>query len=136
VIPLPVLPATDVHYNCARCTAACCQYVSTEIDTPTTRADFDNIRWYVMHPGVRVYMDDENCWFVQFMSRCQHLGADNRCQIYETRPQICRDLKPTECEFALGPGDRHYFTRLEEVDQWLAERARRQRARAPRRRRR
>jgi Fe-S-cluster containining protein len=123
----------QVHYNCARCTALCCQYVSTEIDTPTTRRDFDQIRWYLMHPGVRVYTDETDTWFVQFMSRCRFLGRDDLCQIYETRPQICRDLKPTDCEFALGPGDRQYFTCLEEFDRWLEERRRRQRERAARR---
>ena len=74
-------------------------------------------------------------WFLQFLSRCQHLGEDNLCQIYETRPQICRDLQPTECEFALGPGDLHYFTNLGEFERWQAEQVRQRRHRAQRRRR-
>jgi Fe-S-cluster containining protein len=100
---------------------------------PTTRHDFDNIRWYLMHPGVRVYVEDTGQWFIQFMSRCQNLGADNLCKIYDTRPQICRELQPTECEFALGPGDQHYFTTLAEFESWAAERTRARRARAARR---
>lgn len=130
----PASPAVEVHHNCARCTALCCNYVSTEIDVPSAKRDFDNIRWYLMHSGVRVYVDEAGCWFLQFMSRCRHLGEDNLCGIYETRPQICRDLQPAECEFAKGPGDRHYFTCLEDFEQWFAERERRRRERSHQRR--
>lgn len=28
--------------------------------------------------------------------RCKHLGEDNRCGIYATRPAICRDYRPDE----------------------------------------
>ena len=138
MIRLPILdPSADgaVHHNCARCTALCCQYVSTEIDPPTTGRDFDNLRWYLMHPGVRVYCeDDTGSWFLQFMSTCRNLGADNRCGIYETRPQMCRDLDATVCEFALGAGDRHLFTNLEEFDHWMLEREHRRKVREEKRR--
>jgi Fe-S-cluster containining protein len=30
---------------------------------------------------------------------CKHLGHDNRCGIYETRPQICRDYTTDNCEY-------------------------------------
>lgn len=130
VLPKPPPPGIEVHHNCARCTALCCNYVSTEIDPPTTARDLSNVRWYLMHPGVRLYVEEGGGWFIQFMSRCQNLGDDNLCRIYDSRPQICRDLKPTECEFALGPGDEHYFTTLEEFDRWHLERQRRRRRRA------
>jgi len=29
-------------------------------------------------------------------TRCPHLADDNRCSIYETRPQVCRDYTPWE----------------------------------------
>jgi len=120
-----------VHDNCGRCTALCCHYVSTEIDAPTTARDFDTLRWYLVHPGVRVFCEDSSgSWFVQFMTRCRHLQADNLCGIYDTRPQICRDLDPRECEFALGAGDRWLFTTVEEFDRWYAERGRQAEQRA------
>ena len=126
-------PADDpaTHPNCTRCTGLCCSYVSTEIDAPTTRRDFDVIRWYLMHPGVRVYCEGfSDSWFLQFMSRCRNLGENGLCQIYAERPQICRDLQATECEFAFGPGDRWLFTNLEEFDRWMAERVRKRGERA------
>jgi hypothetical protein len=134
VIRIPILQddpdAIPVHSNCARCPAICCHYVSTEIDMPTTKNDFDIIRWYLMHPGVRVYCEDSSgSWFVQYESRCRFLRADNLCGIYTTRPQICRDLDPALCEFALGPGDRFLFTNLEEFERWFSERDRVRQAR-------
>ena len=137
MIRLPVAPDPDaipVHPNCARCPAMCCNYVSTEIDVPTTKREVDIIRWYLMHAGVRVYCEDRTgSWFVQFMARCRFLGENNLCGIYETRPQICRDLQANECEFALGAGDRYLFTTLEEFDRWLGERDRRTRVRREKR---
>jgi Fe-S-cluster containining protein len=129
LLRIPILQddpnAIPVHPNCGRCPAICCHYIASEIDAPTKPKDFDILRWYLMHPGVRVFVEDNtNSWFVQFMTRCRFLRPDNRCGIYETRPQICRDLDPTQCEFALGPGDRFLFTNLEEFDRWLAERDR------------
>lgn len=138
MIRLPIQgapPAVPVHFNCGRCTAICCQYISTEIDAPTTPRDFDILRWYLMHVGVRVYCEESSgSWFVQFLTRCRFLRDDDLCGIYETRPQICRDLDATLCEFALGPGDRWLFTTLEELDSWLAERERRRSSRRAARR--
>ena len=73
-------------------------------------------------------------WFLQFASRCKFLGDDHLCTIYDKRPQICRDLSPSSCEFALGPGDQQYFTSLEEFDRWLDEKQRRKRVHAVRQR--
>ena len=144
MIRIPILHddpnAIPVHQNCGRCAALCCHYVSTEIDTPATKNDYDIIRWYLMHPGVRVYCEDSSgSWFVQYESRCRFLRPDNLCGIYDTRPQICRDLDPMLCEFALGPGDRFLFTTLEEFERWFVERDRLKRVRraaagAPKRR--
>jgi hypothetical protein len=129
VIRLPVISAAPdaipVHHNCGRCSAICCHYVSTEIDLPTSKRDFDIIRWYLMHPGVRVYCEDiTGSWFVQYESRCENLRADHLCGIYETRPQICRDLDPEYCEFAMGAGDRYMFTNIGEFEIWFRERER------------
>ena len=36
------------------------------------------------------------CWSTP---TCKHLQRDNRCGIYETRPQICRDYTTDNCEY-------------------------------------
>lgn len=83
---------------CSYCTAKCCRYFALGIDTPTTWAEFDNMRWYMMHGPVSVFVDD-GVWFLMVQGDCQHLQADHRCGAYETRPQICRTYTTDNCEF-------------------------------------
>jgi Fe-S-cluster containining protein len=83
---------------CSYCTALCCRYFSVPIDTPTTRKEFDNLRWFMLHGRVTVYVEDET-WYLCVYGDCQHLLPDNRCGIYDTRPQICRDYSTDKCEY-------------------------------------
>ena len=98
---------------CHLCTASCCRYFALEIDEPTTQTDYDHIRWYLMHEGVVVWVQDED-WYLEVRTTCRHLRHDNTCGIYETRPQICRD-------YGL-PGDDpcEYFTQELEYDLFFA----------------
>ncbi len=43
-----------------------------------------------MHEGIAVWVQDGD-WYLEVRTTCRHLQPDNRCGIYETRPQICRD---------------------------------------------
>ncbi len=84
--------------KCASCKGAtCCTYVTQQIDTPRTKADFSNLLWQVSHQGVQAFRD-EGIWYLLFEGRCTHLQADGRCGIYETRPQVCRDHSNDCCE--------------------------------------
>ena len=38
-------------------------------------------------------------WYLLVHTTCKHLQADNRCGIYHTRPQICRDYSTDNCEY-------------------------------------
>ena len=82
--------------------------MAIEIDEPVTKSDFDDIRWYTAHRGVSVFVED-GCWYVNFATRCNFLNSDNKCDIYETRPKICRNHDRSECE---GP-DGHYCLEIE-----------------------
>jgi len=90
---------------CEDCGSACCTYVAMEIDKPTCKRDYDYIRWYLLHEGVHVFVDHEDCWFVEFKTPCARLGVDGRCTDYEDRPKICRehgqDGQP--CEYFESP---------------------------------
>lgn len=100
---------------CEHCTAECCHYVALPIDEPETRRDFDDIRWYLMHEGVIVFVEDGD-WYVQFRTRCRNLRADFKCGVYETRPEICREYKAGECDYAGGDYSYdHLFTEPEQV---------------------
>ncbi|MBL8818408.1 MAG: YkgJ family cysteine cluster protein [Planctomyces sp.] len=83
---------------CSYCTAKCCRYFALGIDAPTKWNDFDNMRWYMMHGPVCIFVDD-GCWFLMVIADCQHLLPDQRCGAYETRPQICRVYTTDNCEY-------------------------------------
>jgi len=86
---------------CESCDSLCCRYVATQIDTPTCKRDYDNIRWYLKHNDVTVFQDNDGDWFVEFEATCSELGPDGRCLDYENRPDVCRSHGEgeVECEF-------------------------------------
>jgi len=103
---------------CEQCAAACCRYIALPIDKPRTPRDYDDIRWYLMHEGVSVFVEDGD-WYCQFQTRCRNLALDNRCSIYESRPHICRDYEPGDCDYAGGTyGYDHYFTHPKQIAEY------------------
>ncbi|MGD2109966.1 MAG: YkgJ family cysteine cluster protein [Phycisphaerae bacterium] len=106
---------------CEHCAAACCRYLALPIDKPTTKRDFDDIRWYLMHEGVSVFVEDGD-WYVQYQTRCKNLGSDNRCTIYETRPEICAEYEPNGCDYQGGDyGYDHLFTHAKQIEAFYRE---------------
>jgi uncharacterized protein len=90
------LPAGRVL--CEFCTAKCCRYFALPIETPTEFADFEYIRWYLLHDRATVFKE-EGDWYLLVHTTCEHLQDDNRCGIYETRPKICREYTTDNCEY-------------------------------------
>ncbi len=90
------IPAGEVL--CAYCTAKCCRYFALPIDQPDCFEDWEYIRWYLLHAGATVFKEDDT-WYLLVHSVCNHLQADQRCGIYDTRPQICRDYSTKDCEY-------------------------------------
>ena len=84
------MPNPDDGPPCHLCTARCCKYFAFEIDRPANAKDFDTIRWYLMHEGIVVWVQDGD-WYIEVRTVCKHLQPDNMCGIYETRPEICRE---------------------------------------------
>ena len=110
---------------CDVCSALCCRYFVLEIDKPETKRAFDDIRWYLVHENVFVFIEKRK-WYLGIYSRCKHLGQDNRCGIYETRPKICRDYSTDNCDYHGGEYDWDtLFSSAEQLDryakEWLAE---------------
>ncbi len=107
---------------CDRCGAGCCRYVAVEIDEPTSKRDYDHIRWYLLHNNVHVFADHEGYWYVEFETDCGSLDAEARCGSYERRPRICRHHgeKDATCEFMDDP---HMvrFSNAEEFENYLDE---------------
>jgi Fe-S-cluster containining protein len=95
------------------------------LDNPTTARDYDNIRWYLIHENVVVYIEKRQ-WYIGILNKCKNLQADNRCGIYETRPQICREYTTENCDYHGGEYDfEKLFTSAEELEAYAKEKLKR-----------
>ena len=103
---------------CDHCTAKCCRYFALPIETPTTRRDFDFIRWYLLHDRASVFAENDD-WFLLVHTTCQHLQSDNRCGIYESRPEICREYTTDECEYDDRWTYDKYFETPEQISEYV-----------------
>ena len=106
---------------CEHCTGHCCRYIALPIETPTERSDFDDIRWYLLHEGINVFIE-EGEWYINIPTNCRHLQPDYRCGIYETRPRICREYSADNCDYHSGDyGWEEHFTCPEHLDEYMRE---------------
>jgi Fe-S-cluster containining protein len=106
--------------QCTRCTGLCCRYFALPLDTPETRADYDDIRWYLTHEDISVFVEDGD-WYINVRNRCRYLSRkDYSCRIYDRRPQICRKYKHKDCDFVEGGYDYElHFTNDREMDEYI-----------------
>lgn len=103
---------------CDHCSAKCCKYFALPIDQPTELKDFDYIRWYLLHSQASVFVDDDT-WYLLVHTQCKHLQSDNRCGIYHTRPQICREYSTDNCEYDDDTTYEKYFETSEQVVEYV-----------------
>jgi Fe-S-cluster containining protein len=80
------------------CRAICCRYVTTKIDAPRTKMDFDELYWFLCHENVEVFIEARK-WYVQFDTPCRNLDETSRCLNYRIRPHVCREHSEEECEY-------------------------------------
>ena len=99
---------------CEHCPAKCCRYFALPIDAPTELTDFEYIRWFLLHEHATVFVEEET-WYLLVHTTCKHLQPDNRCGIYTTRPQICRDYSTDNCEYEDDWVYDQYFETAEQV---------------------
>lgn len=107
--------------TCANCDGACCKYIAMELDCPEDLDDFENIKWYIIHKNVRVYVEDDCTWNIEFLTPCKNLGENNNCMAYDKRPKICRKYDHDECTFHNGYSEKYSFETIEDVDKYLEE---------------
>jgi uncharacterized protein len=112
----PVLKPGE--FLCDYCSAKCCKYFAWPIEAPSTREDFDFVRWAMLHTSTTYFVEDE-VWYLLVHAHCKHLQSDNRCGIYHTRPQICRDYSTDDCEFDDHYVYEKYFETPEQMDEYV-----------------
>lgn len=110
----------DIDPMCSQCQSRCCRYFCFEIDKPDSFEEFENLRWFILHEGISIHVD-EGDWFISIDNKCKWLAENGRCNNYENRPSICRKYTTENCD-ATG-GDYEYDELFETAEQ-IAEYAR------------
>lgn len=91
--------SANTENKCSLCVGSkCCTYLTQQIDTPRSMADFDVLLWQLAHRDVQAYQDEDG-WFLLINNPCRHLLHDGGCGIYHSRPQICRHHSNDFCEY-------------------------------------
>jgi len=108
--------------TCEECNQECCRSVIVEIDEPTTKEDWEDIKWQVAHKNVKVIKDNDKDWCVEFLTDCNHLAENGKCEVYDKRPKMCNSHDPESC-IINGEGDYYeiIFHSIEDVEKYLAE---------------
>lgn len=103
---------------CNYCNAKCCRYFALPIDTPDCTKDLDYMRWFLLHGQASVFVEDDS-WYLLVHTVCKHLQSDNRCGIYMTRPEICREYSTDNCEYDEDSTYEKYFETPEQVAEYV-----------------
>lgn len=105
---------------CDKCTGLCCRYFALPIETPEDREDYDDIRWYLCHENVTVFVEDGD-WYINIKNKCKHLSKkDYKCNIYDKRPKICRGYKTSQCDLIEGEYDYQlHFTSSKQMEEYI-----------------
>lgn len=83
-------------------------YLNIRIDTPTSKHDFENIKWYVSHKDIFIYKN-KNKWFLKFLTQCQNKYFD----VYQENISL---IDP------LNDDNQLVFASIEEVEDYLKKR--------------
>ncbi len=82
---------------CKKCGAVCCKNLAMAIGKPKTKKEIADLEWQLHFDTVKVYVHKHH-WYQLIEGWCMYLGKDNRCDIYQERPTICRKHSPPNCE--------------------------------------
>ncbi len=105
---------------CKKCSALCCRNIALPLDKPKSRGDYDDIRWFLTHYNVSVFVEKGD-WYINFKTLCRHLNRKTfRCEIYANRPNICRRYKTSKCELTSDTYDYDlHFTNDRQMQEYI-----------------
>jgi len=118
----------DADNKCSLCTnSLCCNYFTQKIETPRSKYDFDCLLWQISHQDINIYKDGKE-WYLLVRNKCEHLiEPGGLCNIYERRPDICREYKNDFCEYdqPVDEGYELYFNNYKELRAYCKKRFKR-----------
>jgi Fe-S-cluster containining protein len=71
----------------------------------------------LLHDRAAVFTEDED-WYLLVHTTCRHLQPDNRCGIYETRPNVCREYSTRDCEYEDNWTYERYLEAPQQVEEY------------------
>jgi len=106
--------------QCDKCTGLCCRYFALPIETPEDKGDYDDIRWYLCHKDISVFVDKGD-WYLNIKNKCKYLSEkDYKCRIYNTRPRICRGYRHSDCDYVEGEYKYElHFTSAKQMEEYI-----------------
>jgi Fe-S-cluster containining protein len=106
--------------QCGKCIGLCCRYFALPIDTPEDKGDYDDIKWFLCHKNITVFVEDDD-WYINIKNKCKYLSEkDYCCKIYNKRPRICRKYSHKDCDFIEGEYDYElHFTNEKQMEEYI-----------------
>ena len=84
--------------DCKECPAICCKNLALTIGRPENRQELEDLKWQLHFDTVKVFISNRR-WHQLIEGKCMYLSEDNKCIIYDRRPDKCRKHNPPNCEF-------------------------------------
>ncbi|MBQ15418.1 MAG: YkgJ family cysteine cluster protein [Gammaproteobacteria bacterium] len=113
-----------INKKCSKCKKSiCCNSINQKVETPKTKLDFDHLLWQVSHENVNVFKDADG-WFLHVYTRCDHLLEGGVCNIYDTRPLVCREYDNDFCERdeSIEEASEFFFTTYKQLEKYCRKR--------------
>ena len=89
---------------------------------PVNRAEVEELKWQLRFDTVKVYIHNRR-WHQLVEGRCMYLGKDDRCKVYDERPEKCRKHNPADCE-RYGPFYDLLISSPDELEEYWASKRR------------
>jgi len=94
-------------------------FLTVPLETPEDWADFDDIRWYLAHERVSVFVWQGD-WYLRVHNKCRYLSRTDRvCQIHRKKPSICRTQKRAYDHDATADTSELYFHNDRQTEEWM-----------------
>jgi len=86
----------DPEHECSSCDT-CCTYLNIVADRPSDEDDVNELLWYINHKNCDINHDEDGGWSILFKAKCELLGQNGLCSIYERRPTVCKTFSSNVC---------------------------------------
>jgi Fe-S-cluster containining protein len=110
--------------KCQKCDGRCCKYVIVNLDDPEDNDDWEELKWFLCHENIFVFIDHEDDWCVEFRTPCKFQDPKtNMCTIYDDRTAMCHQHDPENCEVH-GAGEHYWkkaFYTKEDIEKYRKE---------------